>query len=73
MDDNRENLQVAKAMLSRMAMRTDGAESGAACLEAVKSHRYDAIIMDYMMPDMDGVETLRRLREIPASAHLPWR
>lgn len=64
-DDNRENLQVAKAMLSRMAMRTDGAESGAACLEAVKSHRYDAIIMDYMMPDMDGVETLRRLREIP--------
>ena len=64
-DDNRENLQVARAMLSRMAMQADGAESGLACLEAVKSRRYDVIIMDYMMPGMDGVETLRRLREIP--------
>jgi signal transduction histidine kinase/CheY-like chemotaxis protein/HPt (histidine-containing phosphotransfer) domain-containing protein len=64
-DDNRENLQAMNLLLSRTLMRADMAESGAACIKAAKSARYDVILMDYMMPGMDGAETLRRLRELP--------
>ena len=62
-DDNAENLQTAKALLRRTLSRVDLAESGTACLEAVRKTEYNIILMDYMMPDMDGVETFRRLRE----------
>ena len=64
-DDNLENLFAMKSQLYRTMMRVDIATGGAECLEAVAKTRYDLILMDYMMPVMDGVETLRRLREIP--------
>ncbi|MFP3155167.1 response regulator [Lachnospiraceae bacterium ZAX-1] len=60
-DDNRENLQVTKTLLARTMLRVDTAVSGEKCLEAVRNFRYDVILMDYMMPDMDGIETLHRL------------
>ena len=41
----------------------DGAESGAGCLEKVKTEKYNLILMDIMMPHMTGVETLHKLRE----------
>ena len=65
-DDNPENLQVMKLMLSSMMLRADTAASGAECLAAVEKSHYDVVIMDYMMPDMDGVETLCRLTDRPA-------
>jgi signal transduction histidine kinase/CheY-like chemotaxis protein/HPt (histidine-containing phosphotransfer) domain-containing protein len=65
-DDNLENLEVIRLLLKRMEISVDTAAGGSLCLEMVKRKRYNAILMDYMMPDMDGVETFRRLRsEIP--------
>lgn len=63
-DDNKENLQVIRSLLSRTLMRIDTARSGAECLEKAASSGYDVILMDYMMPDMNGIETLRRLKKI---------
>ncbi|MCL2164448.1 MAG: ATP-binding protein [Oscillospiraceae bacterium] len=62
-DDNLENLQTVKALLQRTLMRVDLAESGAQCLEAVRKTDYHIILMDHMMPDMDGIETYHRLKE----------
>jgi Signal transduction histidine kinase len=63
-DDNKENLQVLKLLLSNTMLRTDTAESGLECLRAVENSNYDAILMDYMMPDMDGIDILRKLKKI---------
>lgn len=64
-DDSGENLLVVKSLLSRTLLRVDTAISGKECIEAVTKKRYHVILMDYMMPDMDGIDTLRNLKEIP--------
>lgn len=64
-DDNSENLQVIRSLLSRTLIQIDTAISGEQCLNAVKEKRYDLIIMDYMMPEMDGERTLACLKELP--------
>ena len=61
-DDNMMNLAVTRALLKRTKMQLDMVESGQACLEISKTRRYDVILMDHMMPEMDGVETLNKLR-----------
>lgn len=63
-DDNQINLKVASGLLKLYGIDAELAESGEECLNAVKKQTYDIIFMDQMMPGMDGVETLSRLREI---------
>lgn len=63
-DDNKENLEVIKLLLKRSLLQIDTALSGNESLQAVTRKRYDIIFMDHMMPDMDGIETLKQLREI---------
>jgi CheY-like chemotaxis protein len=61
----------------RMALRfhgiTDvvGAGSGEECMTIVSDVKPDVILMDVMMPRMDGYETCRRLKAEPATAHIP--
>ena len=62
-DDNAMNLAVIKELLRRTKVQTDTAMSGKECLELTKHKAYHVILMDHMMPEMDGVETLRFLRE----------
>ncbi len=62
-DDNIINLKVEKGMLLRYGMEIDLCESGAQCLEMIQNEKYDVIFMDHMMPDMDGVETLKAIRD----------
>ncbi len=64
-DDNSENLGVIRSLLSHTLMRVDTASSGAQSIEKAKTMRYDLILMDYMMPDMDGKETLHQLQKMP--------
>jgi len=64
-DDSEENLLVVKSLLSRTLLQVDTAISGAECIKAVTNKRYHVILMDYMMRDMNGIDTLRALKEIP--------
>ena len=61
-DDNEMNLLVAKKLLRETKIQIDLAKSGQECLELTRRHLYHLIFMDHMMPEMDGVETLRRLQ-----------
>ncbi len=62
-DDNAMNLSVMKGLLKRTKVQVDLVKSGAECLQLAKQKAYDIILMDHMMPEMDGVEALKRLRE----------
>lgn len=61
-DDNEMNRLVAKKLLRETNLQVDTADSGAACLEMTKNRFYHVILMDHMMPEMDGVETLHKIR-----------
>ena len=62
-DDNKINRKVALGMLKPYGFELMGAESGMEALELVEKYKFDIIFMDHMMPEMDGVETTRRIRE----------
>ena len=61
-DDTKPNLLVIKGLLKPYEMNVDTASSGRECLEICESKKYDLIFMDHMMPEMDGIETLKILR-----------
>ena len=62
-DDNDMNLKVAANLLKLCSIRPDKAVSGEETIRCMKDHRYDIVFLDHMMPGMDGVETLKRLKE----------
>jgi signal transduction histidine kinase/CheY-like chemotaxis protein len=62
-EDNAVNQQVALRQLRRIGLRADAVANGLEVLEACNRVAYDLIIMDCHMPEMDGYETTRRLRE----------
>ena len=62
-DDNIVNLKVASALLKPYQVKVDLADSGKACLDKLNTEEYDLILLDHMMPGMDGIETLNRIRE----------
>lgn len=66
-DDNATNLKVFVNLLKTTKVNVDVADGGKACLEMVKKKRYDLIFLDHMMPDLDGIETLHRMKEMPDS------
>lgn len=62
-DDNQMNLMVIGALLKRTAVKLTKAHGGLECLDLCKKNKYDLILMDHMMPDPDGIETLHLLRK----------
>ena len=64
-DDNDMNLMVVKKLLSETKIQIDTASSGAECLRLAQNHHYDCILMDHLMPEMDGIECLHALRVQP--------
>lgn len=63
-DDEEMNLVVAKGVLGSYGMQVDTCLSGREAVERCNSASYDIIFLDHMMPGVDGVETLRRIREL---------
>ncbi|MEY8404300.1 DegV family protein [Oscillospiraceae bacterium 44-34] len=64
-DDNDMNLMVVTKLLSATKIQIDTASSGAECLKLTQNHHYDCILMDHMMPEMDGIKCLHALRAQP--------
>ncbi len=65
-DDNKLNLKVASKFLAQHNIKTDEVLDGYKCLEKINNNeKYDLILLDIMMPGISGVETLKKLKEIP--------
>lgn len=62
-DDSVVNLNVAKGLLQDYGINADAAEGGMEALKKVGRKNYDLIFMDHMMPDIDGIETMKRIRD----------
>ena len=70
-DDEVESVKLIGLMLQRRGYEIIAARSGAQALEKAQADKPDLIILDVMMPDMDGYEVCRRLRADPATASMP--
>ena len=62
-DDNPVNLRVESGLLDIYGMTIRTASSGYEALDIVAKERFDIIFMDHMMPEMDGVETVQKMKE----------
>lgn len=64
-DDNDMNLVVVRKLLSETQIQIDTASSGAECLQKTQIQHYDCILMDHLMPEMDGIQCFHELRRQP--------
>jgi CheY-like chemotaxis protein len=67
-EDNQTNQAVIKAMMSRLGYRIDIVGNGLEALQAVRERPYDLVLMDVMMPEMDGIAATREIRALPGKA-----
>lgn len=70
-DDMVANLSLLKVVLKKQGFGVVTADGGQAALDAVASEKPDLLLLDVMMPDIDGFEVARRLRREPASKETP--
>ena len=70
-DDNKRNIKICREILEMADFRVVAAENGRMGLEMARSLSPDVILLDIMMPVMDGMEMLSRLREDTAIRHIP--
>lgn len=70
-DDNVLDFTILQHALTRAGFRVEGAECGKEALARVAANRPDLVLLDVVMPDMDGVEVLRHIREESSRVEVP--
>lgn len=70
-DDNEMNLEVITGLLKETRTGVTVTASGAECIEQLRDHRYDVVLLDQMMPGMSGVETLKIIKEEHLADYTP--
>jgi len=63
-DDNEMNLFVVEKLLKTTEVTVSCCDSGERCLELIRQRHFDVILLDHMMPELDGVETLKRMKQM---------
>ncbi len=64
-DDNEMNLFVVEKLLKKTQIQVVCCPGGRECLELIKQRHFDVILLDHMMPEMDGIETMREMHKLP--------
>ena len=70
-DDNEMNRDMLARRLARIGYSTDTADGGNSGLDKILSGEFDLVMLDIMMPDIDGIEVLKRVREFYSKTELP--
>jgi len=69
-DDNLDNRRLLRLMLEKAGFAVQTAESGAEALSLYQKHPIDVVLLDLQMPEMDGITTLKNLRQIDGNAQV---
>jgi two-component system, sensor histidine kinase and response regulator len=70
-EDDEISAQAARTMLERLGCVVDAASTGGEAIELFRNETYDLILMDWQMPQMDGLETTARIRRMPQGRVTP--
>lgn len=70
-DDNSKNIQLLISLLQNEGYAIGFAMDGIQALEVLKNNSFDLILLDVIMPNMDGYETLRHIKQLPAYSTVP--
>ena len=70
-EDNEKNMKLARDVLTLKGYRVAEAVTGEEGVAAAAKDKPDLILMDYQLPGIDGIEAFRRVRDDPATAHIP--